>query len=98
MTKDVSDLERVDVKRHWCPKSEEFAGGDALASMVNVGWRLKRVVSREHRQLSGTRQIMVYLIELERCGKRREVHVMCNPYVTRMLTVHELQNNKSIKQ
>jgi hypothetical protein len=98
MAKGISDPEHVDVKRHWCPKSEEFAGGDALASMINAGWRLKAVISHDRRQLSGTRQILVYLIELDRNGQRRQVQVMCNPYVTRMLAAHELQSDASYTQ
>jgi hypothetical protein len=98
MAKTNSEPEHIDVKRHWCPKSEQFAGGDALASMINGGWQLKAVVSREYRQLSGTRQIVVYLIELHRNGKKRQVRVMCNPYVTRMLAAHELQGDASYQQ
>ena len=95
MSKVIPKPEHVDVKRHWCPKSEEFAGGDALASMINAGWRLNTVISREHRPLSGTRQITVYLIELGRDGKKRQLRVMCNPYVTRMLAAHESQSDTS---
>ena len=85
------DLESTDVKRHWNSKSEQYAGGDALASMMNTGWRLKAVLSRERRRLSGTRQIIVYHIELDREGQRRQIRVICNPYITRLLARHGLQ-------
>lgn len=85
------DFAPNDVKRHWSPKSERFAGGDALASMMNTGWRLKAVLSRERRRLSGTRQVMIYHIELDREGQRRQIYVVCNPFITRLLARHGLQ-------
>lgn len=91
MDESTVDFAPTDVKRHWSPKSERFAGGDALASMMNSGWRLKAVLSRERRRLSGTRQVMIYHIELDREGQRRQIQVVCNPFITRLLARHDLQ-------
>jgi hypothetical protein len=96
MDESFIDFEPADVKRHWNSESEKFAGGDAVASMMNAGWRLKAVLSREHRQLSGTRQVLIYHIELDRDGQRRQLRVVCNPYITRLLAWHGLQVDQTV--
>ena len=91
MVKSSSDFERTDMKRHWSPKSEKFAGGDALASMMNAGWQIKSLLSQEQRRLSGTRQITIYHLELERDGRIMNMSALCNPYVNRLLASAKLR-------
>lgn len=86
MNTKLAGLEHPDVKRHWSPESEAFAGGDALASMIHSGWRIQKKLYTTVIHLSGARSRSVCCIELERDGRSVQMHVMCNPYINRILS------------
>ena len=87
MKKTFSNVENTDFSRHWCPESEKITGGDALISMIRAGWRLDAKILRENCFLSGIRQTTIYHIRLNRDGQTRQMHVLCNPYITRLLSL-----------
>ena len=83
----LCNVENTDFSRHWCPESEKITGGDALISMIRAGWRLDAKILRENCFLSGIRQTTIYHIRLNRDGQTRQMHVLCNPYITRLLSL-----------
>ncbi len=81
-----------DVNRHWSPKCERIAGGDALVTALMRGWTFATTnVYFEEFWLAGTRPVTVYHFELERGNERMAMPVMSNPYVRRVIRMHSLQ-------
>lgn len=89
----------IDIYRHWHPQSQPYAGGDALATAIFLGWKVKDVVLMECRWQGGSRRINIYHFELTRGGDTLAMPVLCNPYVERLvleqgLRVVHLSKNK----
>jgi hypothetical protein len=78
--------------RHWDPRSEKFAGGDALLTATRKGWKPCDTVYREDHWLAGSRLVTIYVFELERGDERMEMPVITNPYVRSML----LRSNNNV--
>jgi hypothetical protein len=78
-------VEYMDVAQHWHAASEEYAGGDALVTLISNGWTMKRDVYVEKREFAGLRSISVYHVELEKDGKTIKMPVVRNPYINRVL-------------
>ena len=86
-----SHFDYMDVIRHWSPVSEKYAGGDALATLLNQGWQINETVLFEEYWHSGTRPVVIYHIELIRNSETLKMPVLTNPYVRRIfdtLPVH----------
>jgi len=89
----------IDIYRHWHPQSELYAGGDALATAVFLGWKTKDVVLMERRWQGGSRRINIYHFELTLGSESMAMPVVGNPYVERLiieqgLRVVQLSKNK----
>jgi hypothetical protein len=80
-----SHFEYMDVVRHWSPTSQKYAGGDAIITLINEGWKIGETVFYEEYWYAGARLVGVYHLQLERNGERLHVPVLSNPYVRRML-------------
>lgn len=72
---------------HWCPQSQDFAGGDQLISAFREGWTLDEpIIYAEQTWKSGTRPVTVYHFSMIRGGEMMIMPVLSNPYVERFLT------------
>lgn len=74
-----------DIYRHWSPQSEDYAGGDALATALYLGWKTKDMVLVERRWQGGSRRINIYHFELTRGSETMAMPILCNPYVERLV-------------
>ncbi|MBI5667561.1 MAG: hypothetical protein HZC41_06095 [Chloroflexi bacterium] len=88
-----------DIYRHWQPQSEYYAGGDALATALYLGWQASDIVLLERRWQGGSRRINIYHFELSRGDDTMAMPVLGNPYVERLiaeqgLRVAHLSKNK----
>ncbi|MBZ0296472.1 MAG: hypothetical protein K8L99_28175 [Anaerolineae bacterium] len=79
-------FEYMDVNRHWDPRSEPYAGGDALITRLNQGWHIRDVVFEEEYWHAGARLVIVYHFELEFEGEVETMPVLSNPYVRRIVS------------
>ena len=75
-----------EVHRHWDPRSERFAGGDALITAMRGGWRLMEPIFEQEYWHSGMRRISVYHATLERDGVRVVMPVLANPFIRRRIS------------
>ncbi len=75
-----------DFTRHWCPKSQRYAGGDALLTYLNDGWKIQQDIHYEAFWHGGSRRVIVYDIVLGRQDERVRMRVISNPVVDRLLT------------
>jgi len=85
-----SHFEYIDVTRHWCPRSERYAGGDALITFLSDGWAMSDQVYREEHWNSG-RVVNVYYFELKRDDETIMMAVIANPFVDRLVDESELR-------
>jgi hypothetical protein len=74
------------LKRHWCPLSQEYAGGDALLTALDRGWQIVGVVFCQEVWHGGSRRIRVYHIDLTRDLTTVRMRVLSNPFVERLLS------------
>lgn len=84
-------FEYKQVMSHWCPRSQRYAGGDALITKMDEGWEIApEVVIEEHEQTGG-RHIVVYHFELSQGNQILHMPVVCNPYVERLVSALSLR-------
>lgn len=83
-------MEDVDFYRHWHSDSEEFAGGDSLATALMMGWEIAGTVAMDIYWCSGSRQVPVYYFRLNRDGDTVLMPVLGNPFVDRLLKERKL--------
>ncbi len=81
----------IDTYRHWHPQSEPYAGGDALATALFMGWKSKNIVLLEHHWLGGSRRINIYHFELLHGDQSVAMPVISNPYVERLIVEQGLR-------
>ena len=75
-------------RRHWCPLSEKFAGGDVLYRFLLEGWEIAdNVAFREKIWYGGARERLIYHLVLQRKGRKIHMAVTENPYVVKMLNM-----------
>ena len=79
---------------HWCPVSQEYTGGDTLYSFLNAGWMfLESEIYCEKVWLGGTREVIIYHVQLYRQQRSITMKIIHNPYVEKLLgRVAELQS------
>lgn len=82
---------RRSVPRHWDPRSEPYAGADALLSALEMGWAVQEPVYREIHWFNGVRQIHVYHFTLVQRSKALRLPVIGNPRLERFLASCQLQ-------
>lgn len=75
----------LDLSRHWCIRSEKYAGGDALITRLNEGWQIRDDVYEETFWHAGSRLVTIYHFELEFKGEVETMPVLANPYVHRLV-------------
>lgn len=93
----------MDVTKHWSHMSEPYSGGDALLTALYDGWEIDEEIKCEEKWLAGQRQILVFHVNMHRDGEMRVMHVLDNPYVSRMFAKREfritpLQRSEAAKQ
>ncbi|MBZ0292923.1 MAG: hypothetical protein K8L99_10210 [Anaerolineae bacterium] len=87
MTQRFSDFYHVhiDLSRHWCPRSEPYAGVDALLTYLDDGWETQGDIDYDEHWLGGTRRILVYLFVLTKQDQWVTMPVLYNPVLDRLL-------------
>jgi hypothetical protein len=73
------------IPRHWCPHSEQYAGGDALLTALCAGWQASGMIVQENHWFSGSRRVVVYRFALIRDMQVMIMAVIGNPYVVRLI-------------
>lgn len=84
-------IEDLGIYRHWDPQSEQYAGGDALLTMLLTGWQVRGSVIQDTYRCSGARQMSLFHFELEAEGESVSMAVICNPYVERIIRERHLR-------
>ncbi len=76
--------------RHWCPRSEAFAGGDCLVAALYAGWSVYETVCcamfTDASRFGVSRQIVVYYFKLSRGDETMTMPVISNPFIRRLIT------------
>jgi hypothetical protein len=80
-----------DIHRHWDPRSERFAGGDALITAIQNGWQLVEPVYEEKFWAAGTRLVVIYHSIMERGEESMVMPVIANPFIRRGLKTRTLE-------
>lgn len=75
----------TDRPRHWCPRSQRYAGGDALLTHLNNGWKIEGEIEVEEYWHGGSRRILIYCFVLTQNDQRLTMRVPGNPFVDRLL-------------
>ena len=78
----------IDVSRHWCSRSQPYAGVDALLGRLDNGWKIRGDIGFDEHWFGESRRILVYHFELTRQDSRVTMHVAHNPVLERLLTQH----------
>ena len=78
-------MEDIDFYRHWHPQSERFAGGDCLATALELGWVLKAPIIRDVYWCAGARRVNVYHCDLVRNDERLHMPALGNPYMDHLI-------------
>jgi hypothetical protein len=74
------------LNRHWCPVSQEYAGGDALLTALNRGWQFAGLIFRQDVWRGDSRRVSIYHIDLTRDSQTVRMRVITNPFVERFLS------------
>jgi hypothetical protein len=75
----------TDRPRHWCPKSQRYAGGDALLTHLNDGWKIQGDIHFEEYWHGGSRRILIYYFVLTQNDQWITMRVQGNPFIDRLL-------------
>jgi hypothetical protein len=86
-----SHFEYMDVVCHWSPISQKYAGGDAINTLLNDGWRIQETVFFEEFWHAGSRPVTIFHFKLVRDDETLHVPVLSNPYVRRLVESLPLQ-------
>jgi len=78
-------IEYMDVTQHWCEKSEEYAGADALITALTDGWKMDNRIEYKTIYFAGSRPQYVYYIKLQRDDEHLTMPVLYSPYLNRMI-------------
>lgn len=77
--------------QHWCPQSENYAGGDHLISAFRAGWDLADdMVAVQQYWKSGSRPVSIYHFVLERDGETMIMPTLHNPFIERFIIEQSL--------
>lgn len=80
-----------DLKRHWCPQSEQFTGCDSLLTMMNRGWRLLKVAAVDHHERGKRRSVRVFTFMLAHNSLVRTMRIVENPTVGRIIERYDIR-------
>lgn len=71
---------------HWCGKSQTYAGGDALITLLHQGYHIEGQVLRQVVHFQGNRHSEVFHFRLEQDNvKPINISVLHNPFVMRLI-------------
>jgi hypothetical protein len=79
-----------DVYRHWSSQCEQYAGGDALLTLLRSDWEISGALYYEEHWLAGMRLVTVYHVLLTRGEETMSIPVISNPFVRRMIRLENL--------
>lgn len=79
------------VYRHWDPRSEAYAGGDALVTMLQAGWHVNDPIYEQPFWYCGNRQVHVLHCVLTRGDEQIVMAVISNPFVVRAMRDRRLK-------
>lgn len=71
--------------KHWCHRSEKFAGVDALLTAIDQKWSVGEVVYLEEHWHAGSRRVAIYHFSLKRGSETMTMPVIDNPMLGRLL-------------
>ena len=77
--------EYMDVVQHWSHDSEKYGGGDALITMMMMGWELGQTLYMEYKHFGGNRRVRIYHCVLTHRNDQLVIPVVHNPYVNRLI-------------
>ncbi len=72
------------LNRHWCPRSEPYAGGDCLLTALERGWHITQY-SLDTTQHCLTQRVTLHVFELQSGDETIVMRVIANPYVDRLI-------------
>ena len=75
----------TDLTRHWCPRSERYAGVDALLTYFDDGWETQGDNGFDEHWFGGSRRILVYRFMLTKQDQWVIMQVLHNPALDRLL-------------
>jgi hypothetical protein len=84
-------VEYMDVTQYWSPRSQQYAGCDALITALANGWEMKEQVVCEEHWYAGMRQTLIYHVELHRNDEKMTMPILHNPYVDYILSGDDIQ-------
>lgn len=79
----------LDVSQHWSAISETYAGGDVLVTYLQNDWIFTRIINEEKVWFGGNRKTTVYHVELYKDGLKKNIPVLENPYIKRIIATEE---------
>ena len=79
-----------EMKRHWHPLSERYAGFDALVSALDQGWTIIGTLCQATYRLTSGCRTTVYHFTLQRGDDKMKMPVINNPCLARFITACNL--------
>jgi hypothetical protein len=88
---DSTSIEDMIAYRHWHAESEQYTGGDSLATAMYLGWKIDGVVRLEEFWYAGTRRVALYYFDLIRDDQKMTMPVVGNPYVDQLIAQNQCE-------
>lgn len=88
---DSTSIEDIITYRHWHAESEQYTGGDSLATAIYLGWTIDGVVRLEEFWYAGTRRVALYYFDLIRDEEKMTMPVVGNPYVDQLIAQNKCE-------
>jgi len=79
-----------EMQRHWCPRSQHYAGVDALFTAFDRGWDIIGTIYRDEYCLSKTRYTVIYHFQLQRSDAMMWMPVLSNPCLARYIDCRDV--------
>lgn len=85
--------EPATITRHWSPRSENYATGDALFRALDEGCEIDGVIFKQESWFGGSRRTLVYHVFLRQPGGTTSTRMTLvdNPYLSRMIYTLNVQ-------
>jgi hypothetical protein len=81
----------IDLHRHYCPRSQRYAGGDTLLAYLENGWTLQEDIYFDEYWHGGARRVTIYYIALVNHEERITMRVLSNPVIHRLLSQSQVR-------
>lgn len=79
----------IDLRRHYCPRSQRYAGCDVLLAYLETGWTIFDDIFYEEYWHGGARCVTIYTFVLGRHNQTITMRVLSNPVVERFLSQNQ---------